>query len=171
MKVIHTDRLVFRQYVKCSEDRNALVSLFTDAEAMKFVEGGAALSEEKANETFKRMFTNVYEISAFDIWCIFTKGASEYIGHAELKSYKGTEDWEITYILKHEHRGKGYSTEIAQALVKYGFAERGLSRIIATVDAENENSIRVMGKIGMTSTETNEDEGKTFHTFAINRPE
>lgn len=171
MKVIHTDRLVFRQYVKCSADRDALTSLFTDAESMKYVEGGAIQSEDKAEEAFKRMFTTVYEISAFDIWCIFAKGTSEYVGHAELKPYKGTEDWEIIYILKQEHRGKGYSSEIAQALVKYGFAEKMLSRIVATVDAENVNAIRALKNIGMTSSSTSEDEQKTFQTFAINRPE
>lgn len=169
MKTIHTDRLVFRQYVKCSADRDSLVSLFTDAETMKYVGEGAS-SEEKADETFRRLFTNVYEISAFDIWCIFTRAAGEYIGHAELKPYKGTEDWEISYILKQEHRGNGYASEIARALVGYGFEERGLKRIIATVNAENENSIRVLETLG-TDLEKEKDEHSEIFIYSINRSE
>jgi RimJ/RimL family protein N-acetyltransferase len=169
MKPIHTERLVFRQYVKCSADRNELVSLFTDAEVMKYVDDGVA-SEEKANESFNRIFTNVYEMSAFDIWCVFTRTGSEYVCHAELKPRKATEDWEIRFILKKEYWENGYATEIANALVEHPFVEKGLKRVIATADTENNELIRVLEKIGMTSESTEKDGHNNVHIFTINKP-
>ena len=170
MKTVYTERLVLRQYIKCEADRDALVSLLTDADVMKNV-GEGVDSQEKANEMFNRIFTSVYETSAFDIWSVFTRENSQYVAHAEIKPRKGTNDWEIIYILKKEHWGKGYATEIARALVEYGFEERKLSSVIATVDTENKNSIHVLEKIGMSLDRTERDERGEFHVYSINKSE
>lgn len=170
MKAVHTERLVFRQYVKCQADRNALISLLTDEDVMKHV-GNGVVSEDKADESFKLMFTNAYEKSSFDIWAVFIKENSEYIAHAEIKPRKGTQDWEIIYILKKEHWGKGYATEIAQALIEYGFEERKLSRVIATVDTENKTSVHVLEKIGMSLERTEKDGRGEFLVYSIKKPE
>lgn len=170
MRTLHTERLVLRQYIKCEADRDALVSLLTDADVMKNV-GEGVESQEKANEMFNRIFSNVYEKSAFDIWAVFTRDNSEYVAHTEIKPRKGTNDWEIVYILKKEHWGKGYATELAKILVEHGFEERKLNRVIATVDTENRTSINVLEKIGMTL--DNKEEGKRgeFYVYSINKPE
>lgn len=170
MKTVHTERLILRQYIKCEADRAVLISLLTDADVMKFVSYGV-LTEEKANENFKGLFTNVYEKSSFDVWAVFTRDDSSYIGHAEIKPLKGTSDWEISYLLKKDCWGKGYGTELIRALIEYGFEERKLKHIIATVKAENKPSIRVLEKTGMALEETGENETGEFYLFGINKPQ
>lgn len=44
---------------------------------------------------------------------------------------------------------KGYATEGSRALVRKGFSELGVQRVIATALAENAASIRVMEKAGL----------------------
>ena len=55
----------------------------------------------------------------------------------------------IGYCLNRSFWNQGFATEAAGMLVKFGFAELDLHRIIATCDAENTASSRVLEKIGM----------------------
>jgi [ribosomal protein S5]-alanine N-acetyltransferase len=56
---------------------------------------------------------------------------------------------EIGYWIAKPCWGKGYGTEAAQAVVKYGFEEMGLNRIYAKHFKQNPASGRIMQKIGM----------------------
>jgi RimJ/RimL family protein N-acetyltransferase len=48
------------------------------------------------------------------------------------------------------HRGKGYATEAAAAVIEFGFAELHLERFVATTTYGNDASMAVMRKLGMT---------------------
>jgi RimJ/RimL family protein N-acetyltransferase len=56
------------------------------------------------------------------------------------------------------HRRQGYAAEAGQALVDYAFANLNLRRIVATTEFDNEGSIGVMRRLGMTI-ERNPDPG------------
>jgi RimJ/RimL family protein N-acetyltransferase len=56
---------------------------------------------------------------------------------------------EIGWSLGVVHRGQGYVTEGARALVTYGFTALGLHRIYATTSNINTGSWRVMDRLGM----------------------
>jgi RimJ/RimL family protein N-acetyltransferase len=48
-----------------------------------------------------------------------------------------------------EHRGQGYATEAARALITYSFASLGLHRVHATTSNRNTESWKVMERLGM----------------------
>jgi RimJ/RimL family protein N-acetyltransferase len=48
-----------------------------------------------------------------------------------------------------EHRGNGYATEAAAAVIAFGFDEMQLARIVATTTRDNHASIAVMRRLGM----------------------
>ena len=52
-------------------------------------------------------------------------------------------------MLREEEWGKGFATEIAARLIRFGFVELNLPEVFATIDDENTNSIRVVEKAGM----------------------
>lgn len=56
---------------------------------------------------------------------------------------------EIGWMFHRVHRGKGYASEAARALINYCFATLGMHRIIATCDPRNIPSFRIMEKLGM----------------------
>ncbi len=56
----------------------------------------------------------------------------------------------LYYALSAAHRGQGYATEAARALVDYAFEHFNLKRIVANTDFDNPASRRVMERIGMT---------------------
>ena len=84
-------------------------------------------------------------------WTIFLKNTNEFIGAAGMHlSADKFKLGEIYYKLLPSYWGKGYATEIAKSLVKFGFEKMHLHKVEAGVQTENIQSIRVLEKAGMT---------------------
>ena len=56
---------------------------------------------------------------------------------------------EVGYVLNPAHHGHGYATEAAREMLRLGFDELGLHRIVGRLDARNTASARVLEKLGM----------------------
>ncbi len=84
-------------------------------------------------------------------WKLVLKETGEFIGLAGLTlSNTKFKLGEIYYKLHPSHWGKGYATELAKHLVQVGFNEFHLQKLEAGVACENEKSIKVLERIGMT---------------------
>lgn len=57
---------------------------------------------------------------------------------------------EIGWILNRSYWGKGIATEAAHALIRFGFMDLNLDRIIATCDVDNTASYQLMRRCGFT---------------------
>jgi len=55
----------------------------------------------------------------------------------------------IGYVLNKDYWGKGYVTEAAKLILKFGFEKLNLKKIIGRCDIDNIASCRVLEKIGM----------------------
>jgi [ribosomal protein S5]-alanine N-acetyltransferase len=71
------------------------------------------------------------------------------LGSVSLRRYVRDRRAELGYWLGADAWGQGVATEAAGALVDFGFAELGLSRIYAHVLEGNAASCRVLDKLGM----------------------
>jgi ribosomal-protein-alanine N-acetyltransferase len=71
---------------------------------------------------------------------------------------------DLGFIFAREAWGRGYATEAARAMVRAGFEQLGLRRIIATCDVENVASARVLEKTGLRRESTLEN-----HKYAKDR--
>ena len=56
----------------------------------------------------------------------------------------------LFWALAPAHRGRGFVTEAARAMIRYAFDDLRLRRIVATTDFDNARSISVMRRLGMT---------------------
>lgn len=85
------------------------------------------------------------------VWKVRHKQSFEFIGMAMLKDTTLPHP-ELGYMLVKRQWGKGYATEIASALLQYGFGTLHLRYIMAATDADNAASIKVLTKVGMSPT-------------------
>jgi len=84
-------------------------------------------------------------------WVIVERSSDKFVGVVGLNlSADKFRLGEIYYKLMPISWGKGYATEAAKAVVRFGFEELELHRIEAGVATENKASIRVLEKLGMT---------------------
>jgi RimJ/RimL family protein N-acetyltransferase len=56
---------------------------------------------------------------------------------------------EIGFILHPDHQGRGYAHEGSMALLRMGFEDLGLHRIVGRLDARNDASAAVLARLGM----------------------
>jgi [ribosomal protein S5]-alanine N-acetyltransferase len=83
-------------------------------------------------------------------WMIITQETEEFVGEAGMHlSGDNFRSSDIYYSFLPEHWNKGYATEVVKRMISFGFNELKLHRIQAGVATENERSIRVLEKAGM----------------------
>lgn len=105
------------------------------------------------------------------LWATIYKETGQFIGRCGLLPWTidGQAEVEVAFALSKAYWGQGLATEVAQALVHYGFEQLRLSRLICLIDHDNNASIKVAGKIGMTFDKEAEDEYGPFLVYAINK--
>lgn len=84
-------------------------------------------------------------------WSIRLKKSQQFLG--ELGMSLSTSKYsraEIHYSLLPSEWGNGYASEAVNAIIKWGFEELNLHRIEAGVATENDRSIKLLEKVGMT---------------------
>lgn len=94
--------------------------------------------------------TDSYARHGLGYFLMVDKKSGEILGQAALMpdSIGGEFYYEIGYILKKEHWGKGYATETASALLSYAKKAFPENDIIFEIRPENEKSIRVAERLG-----------------------
>ncbi|KOV98678.1 acetyltransferase [Streptomyces sp. NRRL B-1140] len=140
---LRTPRLLLDPYVP--DDEESFVALFQDTRVSRWM-GDGPVTEAEDRALFGRIFSKVYAGNLFDVWAVRRGGL--LVGHAEIKRTEEAGGHEIVYALGPEVWGSGLGTELAEALVDYGFEALGLTEVHATVAARNEASLRLLGKIG-----------------------
>jgi RimJ/RimL family protein N-acetyltransferase len=83
-------------------------------------------------------------------WIAIEKATGEWLGWFHLRpEHEPPFDMEVGYRLKRSAWGNGYATEGTRALIERAFRDQGVDRVVATADAPNVASRRVMEKSGM----------------------
>jgi len=79
---------------------------------------------------------------------------------------------EVAYTLAEDFWGQGLATEVAQAILQYGFETLNLSRLICLIDPQNIASQRVAEKMGMKwerTVEGWEGDNIPFYIYSIHK--
>lgn len=74
-----------------------------------------------------------------------------FVGWAALGGMTPDGQAEFGWYLRSDAWGRGYATEATSLLLRFGFVELALQRLIATADPDNGASIRVLTKSGLRS--------------------
>ena len=139
-----TPRLACRKFI--ADDLPAFARLYTDPDIMRHLADGVAFTPRQVAERFARVQAH-YRRQGFGMWAIVDRHTNKIIGRAGLQHLSEVDEVEVGYALFPEYWGKGLATEIAGALVNYGFEKLNFPRIVALVSPKNAASIRVLEKI------------------------
>ena len=146
-----TERLVLRRFTEADVDN--LFDLDGDPEVMRFITGGKPTPRDEIRDEFLPRFLHYYErFAGFGFWAAIEKSTGEFLGWFEFRPPEGSglDEVELGYRLKKSAWGKGYATEGSRALIRKGFTELGVRRVVAQTMVVNIASRRVMEKAGLT---------------------
>ncbi len=146
-----TDRLVLRRFTIADADN--LVSLDADPEVMRFITGGIPTSRAEILDEVLPAFLGYYQrYEGYGFWAAIEKETGEFLGWFHFRPRAGAAPGEVElgYRLRKSAWGKGYATEGSRALIRTGFTQFGVQRVVAETMAVNLASRRVMEKAGLT---------------------
>jgi RimJ/RimL family protein N-acetyltransferase len=150
-----TERLVLRRFTEADVD--ALEALDADPAVMRFLNGGRATPRERLRDEVLPRFLSYYDRwPGFGVWATVERTTGRFIGWNALRPPEDAEPGvvELGYRLRAEAWGKGYATEGSRALIRKGFIEYGVRRVIAQTMTVNAASRRVMEKCGLSYVRT-----------------
>ena len=144
---LETLRLALREFVP--EDLDDLVRLDSDPRVMRYIGDGRTSTREQVIGVMQRV-ARVYAIyPGLGTWRAARRDSGAFIGWFTLKYVPKTVEIEVGYRLLPEAWGQGYATEGATALVRYGFDDLCLDRIIGITHKDNIASQRVLRNAGL----------------------
>jgi len=101
-------------------------------------------------EEYLRYISTRYATGDFYDWAVTLKDSGKMIGTCGFTRFDlPNNSAEIGYVLNPEYHGKGYATEAAKIVMRFGFEELKLHRLEARHMVGNGASHRVMEKLGM----------------------
>lgn len=144
-----TARLLLRPYV--ADDLAFLHSMFGREDVCRYLPWPAMDLEQARAKVAQRMgqATIGPEIGGLVLAAVET-ATGRTVGEFMLRLTNAeSRQGEIGWSLHPDAQGRGLATEAAREMLRMGFEELGLHRIVAECDPRNAASIRVMEKLGM----------------------
>src|SRR5919198_1435803 len=141
---LETERPLIRPLT--AADLDGVHVVFSDAEVMRFVPGGAC--DRDGSRARLRALIEHQRDHGFSKWAVIEKESGQLIGDCGLQYLDGGPDIELGFHIARSRWGRGYATEAAAACLRWANQER-LERVVAIVDPENRASVRVLEKLPM----------------------
>jgi len=147
--LLETERTVLRNWLE--SDVSCYLALAKDVGYNCFSVPGHFLvhtTEEAKRKIDDRI--NLFNERKLGKFPIFLRETGEFIGTCGLEPYElsGQKEIELGYRLCLKHWGKGYAAEAAVAVLRYGFEDLNLKKIIAFAVPQNKASLRILERLG-----------------------
>jgi RimJ/RimL family protein N-acetyltransferase len=144
---LETLRIAMREFVP--GDSDDLYRLNSDPRVMRFIGDGKPVSRARHADIMRRVlgYGKLYPDLGF--WYTTRRDTGAFIGWFTLKYCGKSPDVETGYMLLPDAWGQGFATEGATAMVRYGFDDLDLARIIGVTHPKNLASQNVLQKAGL----------------------
>jgi RimJ/RimL family protein N-acetyltransferase len=168
MKILETNRLILRHQVL--DDLDNLFALYCDPDVSRYIPD-APRNYEEAREELEWHMNGHPKYPELGLWATIHKETNRFIGRCGLLpwTFDGQKEVEVAYLISKSYWGQGLGTEVAQAILDYGFYKLNLSRLICLIDEKNLASIKVAEKIGMNFEKEGKDEKGPFLLYSRNK--
>jgi RimJ/RimL family protein N-acetyltransferase len=146
--ILHTDRLLLRDFTE--GDAAFMLGLFNDPAFHRFIGDKGVRTEDAAREYLTTYYISSYALHGFGPYCVILKQSGAPIGMCGILKRPWLADPDIGYAFLPEYRGRGFAAEAGRAVVQYAQEVVGLARLVAIIDNENQDSIKLISSLGFT---------------------
>ena len=144
-KELKTARLVLRPLRMADADE--LHALWTAPGVRRYLWDDEVIAPERTADVIaesERLFAS----EGYGLWAARHHGSEALVGFGGYWSFHEPPRRELLYGVAKSHWGKGLATELASALMQFGTEQRRFAEILASTDAPNVASVRVLEKLG-----------------------
>jgi RimJ/RimL family protein N-acetyltransferase len=146
MKVLETERLTLR---KLSNDDTAfIIDLLNQPSFLRYIGDKGVRTVADAQRYLQDGPVASYERFGFGLYLVVLKDSGASIGMCGLIKRDSLQDVDLGFAFLPAYCSKGYASEAAEAVLRYGRSALGLSRIVAITSLDNQDSMKLLSKIG-----------------------
>lgn len=146
---IETDRLILRRFT-FNDANDTLKYWASKAEVQQMYSEPVYSTIEEVNGLIQK-YIDGYKSNDYYRWAVIEKNGKSCIGQIAYFLVDTTNHFaEIEYCIGTEFQNKGYITEAARAIIRFGFEKIGLNKIQISTKSINAPSRRVIEKCGFT---------------------
>jgi RimJ/RimL family protein N-acetyltransferase len=144
---LETLRLDMRDFTP--PDSDDLFRLNSDPRVMRYIGDGKPVDRDRHATIMRRVLRYPLLYPDLGFWYTTRRDTGAFIGWFTLKYCGRSPDVETGYMLLPDAWGHGFATEGASALIRYGFDDLGIHRIIGVTHPDNVASQNVLQKAGL----------------------
>ncbi len=113
--------------------------------------------------------------TGFGFFAVYLKDGNgvprEFVGRSGLRYLDGTEEIEFGHVFFGRVSGQGIAAEAGRAVLKFGFEELGVDRIVAVVRPANERGLKALARIGFRYVGDRKHYGRMMKYFSVTASE
>ncbi|MEZ5427434.1 MAG: GNAT family N-acetyltransferase [Pyrinomonadaceae bacterium] len=155
MKILETERTILREIV--ATDAGFVLDLLNQPSFIKYIGDRQVRTLEQAADYIETRFAKSYQENGFGMYLVELK---EDLKTSEIRNPKSEigicgfvrrdtlPDPDLGFAFLPEFGKKGYALETARAMMRYGRETLNLGRVLAITTQDNENSVRLLEKLG-----------------------
>ncbi len=168
--IFRTERLLARDWT--ADDVAAAYGIYRDVDVVRYLGSvpQPVADEAAMGERVERWIAGNEALrgTGYGFWALCRQDDGAVVGATLLKPLPEAEEVEVGWHLGKAYWGSGYATEGARGAVAYGFGDVGLDVVYAVIVRENEPSLAVARRLGMTYEGTTERYyGKELELFSM----
>ncbi len=163
--ICETPRLILRKIV--DEDVDPLLSILGDADVMRFSVHGP--DNRDGVLKFIAATKKRYSRDGVAQWAVILKSSGALIGECgiSVQTIDDTKEYEIGYRFNPQYWKRGFGSEAAIACRDLGFQKLNIKRLISIIEKENDASIGVAKKVGMSLEKESVFQGIPVQIYSI----
>jgi [ribosomal protein S5]-alanine N-acetyltransferase len=146
--ILETERLMLREFAL--DDADFMLAVLNDPDFVRYVGDRRVRTSGDARGYLQGRVLASYERHGFGMYLAVRKSDGATVGICGLVKRDSLEDADIGYAFLPAYRGHGYARECAGAVLDLARVRFGLRRVVAIVDPDNADSIRVLESLNMT---------------------
>jgi RimJ/RimL family protein N-acetyltransferase len=146
---IETDRLLLRRYVET--DYDDLLKLQSNPDVTRFLLYDVRTPEQVKEALAGRLADVPMDADGQALTvAVILRDTGRHLGEVTLFVNNAEQrTGELGYVFHPESHGHGYAAEASVELLRLGFDELGMHRIIARLDARNQGSVKLLQRLGL----------------------
>lgn len=143
--MLETTRLFLRRFNE--NDIDPVFAMRRDADIMRFIRP-VQINRAETRDWIE-LVSSRWAGEKIGFCAVVEKASNDFVGWCGLWRLAETGEIEVGYAFRKQFWNMGFAAEAAEAVLRYGFGELALEKIVAVADPENAASRRVMEKLGM----------------------
>jgi len=145
--ILETERLVIRE-LDAARDAEFVFELLNAPKFIKYIGDRGVRSVEQARDFIENRYRRSYQDHGFGLYAVDVKADSIQVGICGFVKRDTLPEPDLGFAFLPQFEGRGFGFESADAVLRYGRIDLGITTVLAITSPDNEISGKLLEKLG-----------------------